>query len=384
MRFILVMLISTCAIVSGVEASEPFRYPEGRHGKGELRYINKVPVLIVEGTPAEIGEQVGVLALKPAAKIAKLVQDYANSQIPEALRPLVTLTTTAMYSHFPVEYQQELEAMARASGVKKNTLILANTIIDLEEMVGCASLLVASNRSTTGGPLYGRNLDAPDVEGLAEYSLLIVYRPNNQLSFAMPNLPGFLMLCSGMNSDGLALGSQSVGAPRDGSPRFSLSGVPSAVAGRQLMAGCRNVAEAQTWLEKNPLARCVNIAACDRQKQAVFEITTKKVAVRNADDGLCCATNHFRHDDLAGSTNCWRYDRLLESHTIKQLDVANVGAMMDKVNQGRMTIHTMVFEPLPLRLHLSMGPGPASAQPLIAIDLAELLASKRVDESAPK
>ena len=32
-------------------AAEPFRFPEGRFGKGELRYINDVPVLIVAGTP---------------------------------------------------------------------------------------------------------------------------------------------------------------------------------------------------------------------------------------------------------------------------------------------------------------------------------------------
>src|SRR5436190_1220366 len=47
--------------------AEPFRYPEAKHGKGELKYVNGVPVLRVEGTPAEVGEQLGVLALKPAA-----------------------------------------------------------------------------------------------------------------------------------------------------------------------------------------------------------------------------------------------------------------------------------------------------------------------------
>src|SRR5262249_17735234 len=49
--------------------STPFRYPEARHGKGELRYVRGVPVLTVEGTPEEIGEQVGVLALKPARPV---------------------------------------------------------------------------------------------------------------------------------------------------------------------------------------------------------------------------------------------------------------------------------------------------------------------------
>ena len=40
-------------------AAEPFRFPEGRYGKGELRYINGVPVLTAVGTPEEIGGQIG-------------------------------------------------------------------------------------------------------------------------------------------------------------------------------------------------------------------------------------------------------------------------------------------------------------------------------------
>ena len=27
-------------------AAEPFRFPEGKHGKGELKYVNGVPVLV--------------------------------------------------------------------------------------------------------------------------------------------------------------------------------------------------------------------------------------------------------------------------------------------------------------------------------------------------
>ena len=47
-------------------AGDPFRYPEGRHDKGELRYINGIPVLTAVGSPEEIGSQIGVLALKPS------------------------------------------------------------------------------------------------------------------------------------------------------------------------------------------------------------------------------------------------------------------------------------------------------------------------------
>ena len=40
------VLLVIAFLVSGSEsgAADPFRYPEGRHGKGQLRYINDVPV----------------------------------------------------------------------------------------------------------------------------------------------------------------------------------------------------------------------------------------------------------------------------------------------------------------------------------------------------
>jgi hypothetical protein len=37
-------------------AAASFRYTEAKHGKDELKYINDLPVLIVSGTPEEIGD----------------------------------------------------------------------------------------------------------------------------------------------------------------------------------------------------------------------------------------------------------------------------------------------------------------------------------------
>jgi hypothetical protein len=58
--------LATALGAPGRVVGEPFRYPEAKHGAGELRSINRIPVLMVAGTPEEMGEQMGVLALKPA------------------------------------------------------------------------------------------------------------------------------------------------------------------------------------------------------------------------------------------------------------------------------------------------------------------------------
>lgn len=372
-RLVMFIAIVLPSLSSRTLAGDTFRYPEGRHGRGELRYFENVPVLVVRGSHAEMGEQIGVLALKPAAKVMELVNGFADRQIPNNMRPIADFAMQALYGNFPAEYREELEAMAKAAGVDKKTLVMANTIIDLQELVGCSSLLVSATRSTTKGPLYGRNMDLPYVEGLAELSLLIIYKPDAGHAFAMPNLPGFLMLASGLNDSGLALGSQSVGIPLDGSPRFSPTGIASAVAGRRLMEKCEDVAAAGKWLAENRLARSVSIAACDPKQQAVFEVTTQRQFTRKEDDGLCCATNHFRTPELAQETECWRYSRLDAARKLERVSVKEVADSMKAVNQGNMTVHTMIFEPAALRLHLVMGPGPATDRPLTAINLADWL-----------
>src|SRR5262245_8228854 len=57
-------------------AAEPFRYPEATHGKGELKYINSIPVLTIAGSPAEMGDQLGALALKPATQLTRAADEF--------------------------------------------------------------------------------------------------------------------------------------------------------------------------------------------------------------------------------------------------------------------------------------------------------------------
>lgn len=51
-------------------AEEARAFQEGRFDKGELRYINDLPVLIVSGTPEEIGRQKAALTGDVVHKLA--------------------------------------------------------------------------------------------------------------------------------------------------------------------------------------------------------------------------------------------------------------------------------------------------------------------------
>lgn len=82
-------LLAVALLMPPARAEKPFRYPEGKHGKGELKYVNGVPVLTVEGTPEEIGAQVGVLAIKPVNGLKKLFKDFLAFQGGDRIWPFL-------------------------------------------------------------------------------------------------------------------------------------------------------------------------------------------------------------------------------------------------------------------------------------------------------
>src|SRR5260370_40121076 len=84
----------------------PYRYPEAKHGKGSLKYIGGVPVLMVEGTPEEIGDQKAALAIKPAKKLLGYPRELLKAHGVDIAWPLIVKTRVSMYKHFPAYYQK--------------------------------------------------------------------------------------------------------------------------------------------------------------------------------------------------------------------------------------------------------------------------------------
>jgi isopenicillin-N N-acyltransferase-like protein len=368
-------LIVLALLAVTASAAEPFRYPEGKHGKGELRYINGLPVLTVGGTRAEMGEQIGVLALKPADALVNHFQEYLEKKGLKNIAPVIFSASEGMFQRFPKEYREEVEAMAKAAGADRNLIVLGNTVFDLQQILGCSGLLVSAERSKTGGALYGRNFDFPFDDLIAEYSLVIVYRPTGKKAFMMVTFPGLLSASVAMNEDGLALGANTVRHSGDGSPPFDPEGMPYFVAAREVMEGLGSVDEFDKWMRGHSRTAMGLLLACDPKRQSIYEITTKNIGVREPEDGLLYCTNHFLLSPMVTKTemNCWRYPILEKSRDMKHLDVSDVARLLSEVNQGKGTIQTMVFEPSKLVLHLSIGRGPTSEKPLKRLDLKPLL-----------
>ncbi len=368
----IIVVLLVFAIAQGDER----RYPEAKQGKGELKYVESVPVLMMEGTPDEIGEQFGVLAMKPAKKpLIDKLDSYMKKSGMESAYPIMMRTAGFLMPMFPESSQKEITAASKASGVPRNVMIMTNAMPDLEKVGGCSTMIVESERSKTKAPLFGRLLDWPPHEDLPEFSLIAIYRVPNKHVVATVTFPVVLGAISGMNDMGLSLAINEIYVSKDKSPVSDLTGVPMLILFRKLLEDCATVQDVEKALNKSKRTGYFCLTVCDKNGGCVFEVTTKNVIARQSVDNLCCCTNHFRSDELCVSNKCKRYDLLEKAQKNgEKLGIDELKAELHKVNQKDHTVQSMIFEPVERILHIAYGGGKsATEKTMVKIDLGSLM-----------
>jgi hypothetical protein len=365
--------ISALAVCLPVGKAEEPSFKPAKFGKGELQYVEGIPLLTLEGSPEEIGAAYGELAGAAVLPLVDVPKKLLARHGAGASWPVVATVARAMLARAPENHRREIVAQAKHSGIDLDVLAVANTMIELRRLGGCSALVVSPDHSRTGGPLFGRNFDFDSFGVIDRYSLVVVCRPEGKRAFASVSFPGLSTVVSGMNDAGLCVANLDVYASNDGSKAFNGEGVPLGFSYRRILEECETVEQAAELMRSVERTTWMNLAVCDKRGGAVLEITPKSVAIRRSDDGLLPCTNHFRMPGLAQSTRCWRYDVLGKLVRDKQYGVAEVQAALHAVNQGDLTLQSMVFEPAELKLHLAIGKPPASALPMKTLELASLL-----------
>jgi hypothetical protein len=255
-----------------------------RHGKGSLeRGPGGVPILRLEGTPEEMGEQHGAL-LKD--EIRALLGWYIHSFIgPRDLEAAKARAAELFGAHLSDPERRELEALARASGLSFEDVAFGQRFTDLYRIFGCSTLAAPSPEGT----LLARNLDFPSMGRLGRYSIVVVARPEGRRPFVAIGWPGLIGVLSGQ-SEALAL-SVMVVHNADG----ARAGVPFMLAFRRALETAADVGEAEALLRATPLTVTNNLMMVDRAGDArVLELHPDGIVARRPDaDGRLVATNHF-------------------------------------------------------------------------------------------
>jgi isopenicillin-N N-acyltransferase-like protein len=378
MRAFLAFSVLVCSACTTFATEPASVFKPGKYGKGELKFVEGVPVLIAAGKPAEIGEQIGALVGKNSPDPRPVLDEFLKAIKLENGFDALKLVARNLKPNLPADHRTEMEAISKASGYDPDLLWFANTVYDLSSGMGCATVLVESPRSKTGAPIFGRNFDWVASKGLPQQAIVFVLKPEGKYTFASVTLSPITGLISGMNEHGLSctINEITLSQSKD-KAKFNWDGVPTLLAFRRVLEECKTVAEAEKLLRGMKRTTSASLSICDTKGGAVFEITPKAIEVRTPTNDVTLCTNHFTSAELgiAPKKECWRLAKLLKTQRYDgKLGVDDVFAELDAVSQKGQTLQCMVFEPAKATLHLKLGDGKTSAtkaKPSV-IDLAKL------------
>lgn len=364
-------MVSLCmALIASTASGETPAFLEKQVTGGALREINHVPVLELSGTPQKIGQQEAELAADRAKSLLGFGPALVKRRGASAFWNLHVIASKSLVENADPRFRDEMASFQKTSGLSSDELIASQTLYDTMSVFGCSSLIVPANKSATGGPLLGRNFDYASLGLLHENDLLKIVRPEGKYAFASVSFPGCFGVVSGMNEHGLALVLHEVRQSADGSSRYNSEGVPTLIALRQVLEECKTVDEAKELLTKLPRTTMYNLAVCDPQGGAIFEITTKQVVMRR-EEGINACTNHFRAEGLSLTKSCDRFATLMKEEPAKYT-IDRVFRKLGEVAQNESTFQTMIFEPKGLVLHLAIETRPSTDGLLRKIDLKPL------------
>lgn len=161
--------------------------------------------------------------------------------------------------------------------------MFANTVADITSGMGCSTVIVEKDRSTTGGPIFGRNFDWMPTKGITEHTLVVVYKGEGKRAFAAVTVAPIAGVISGMNDAGLCVTINEISIKKSkDKPEFNWKGTPLLLTFRRVLEECGSVAEAEKFLRDNARTTTCCMTICDKSGGAVFELTPDKVAVRPA------------------------------------------------------------------------------------------------------
>ena len=97
------------ALVSFIpaQAAESARYAEGKFEKGELRYVDGLPLLTVEGTPREIGRQQGALTRDIAQKLVDYPKELLSVIGQQGQYATLIDRSRSLVGQIPKDYQRK-------------------------------------------------------------------------------------------------------------------------------------------------------------------------------------------------------------------------------------------------------------------------------------
>ncbi len=216
-------------------------------GHGMLCMVGKKRVLVVEGTPQQMGAAHGRLMTDQIPHVSPQTMAlvgagytikkgvWFHDKIDEIYRK--------SSPHTPVRFIDECNAMADAAGITRRDAICANFF---PELFHCSGVAVRNSASLGGVVVHARVLDYMRDIHLQKYTLVQVFIPKDGYAWISLGYAGFLGSVTAMNEHGLAIGEMG------GESDESWDGMPMTFLMREIAERTKSVDEAVALMKREP------------------------------------------------------------------------------------------------------------------------------------
>jgi len=380
-----------------------------QEGAGKLYQVADQWLLVMAGTPAEMGFQHGRLL---ASRIHHIVKE---GYMVKALHSrgytaeYINAQSERMEKHFPPEYVEEMRALVKgleSAGVTDIAYEDIRTAVTQAELAHhkpneppeskrpdaspppqqCSNFAAWGKWTKDGRLLHGRNLDWNISAGAQENAVILVWRPKNGIPFMMLGWTGGIGSVSGMNAKGITIGEMTSVSSEE-----SFDGLPLMLIMRRVLEKSSTLDAAVGVIQKGPRttgwnfvigdgkipsARALEADAVDctvfgpldpketektghwavedavrRTNHPIGEVQLHKLAVRYGAEYGIDASNLQAAIPLLKMQNTWqRYDWLGKQIMARpgQMDVVEAAQLLANRPVGgpeTETLHSFVFDP---------------------------------------
>jgi hypothetical protein len=345
-------------------------------GKGRLEVVHGVPVLRLEGTPEEMGEQAGKLVGREARALAECyLPAFIGSR--KELEDARARAHRLFEPNMTESEKREIAAFARASGISPDDMLLAQGFTDLYRAWGCTTIGAVGESSDE--PLLGRNLDFLDMGFVHRYSYVVVAKPEGKEPYVSVSWPGLVGVLSGMNRAGVSLAVMVVHDEHRCEP-----GVPFQLAFRRALEESKSTDDVTRKLRATKLTVTNNLMVVDKNGSAdVLELAPDGVVARGPDArGRILSTNHFLSPERKESRVSLTYlssrrrlaaaEKVCDAAPKITVPVAIEGLRASAGTAG-LNVQSMVFQPRSGSLWVALAKPPAAKSDFVKLERADLL-----------
>jgi len=248
-----ILLVFLALIVAGScskDEKAPFTGIVDTVGTG----TNRIKVVVVKGTPYEMGKQLGTLL---AGDIKASLDGFLNAVREEYGGEVDVdwLLKGAWLDNVPYideRVLEEMRGMAEGSDVPLEEIQMAH-MVPVVSPYACSGV-VTWGEATAGGHTYQlRNLDYTMDAGLQDHPLIVVYLPDKGTAHINVTFAGYIASHTGMNANHLVFGEK--GRSKSSEFPYNIKGKHFSFLFREMMYDATSLEDVLSTVRKGPLIK---------------------------------------------------------------------------------------------------------------------------------